>query len=67
MAMTLRLSEEDSARLKARAESEGVSMQEVALTALRQYLDGATRAKLIDEALQDTLGRYATTLRRLGE
>ena len=39
MAMTLRLTDDDTEALRARAELEGRSMQEVALTAVRQYLD----------------------------
>lgn len=37
MAMTLRLTEDDNARLREVAEREGRSMQEVAVAALRQY------------------------------
>jgi predicted transcriptional regulator len=67
MAMTLRLSDEDARRLRERAEADGTSMQDVAVTAIRAYLDGRSRAELIDEALTDTLERYGTTLTRLGE
>lgn len=67
MAMTLRLSDDDARRLRARAEADGTSMQDVAVTAIQAYLDGRTRAELIDEALSDTLHRYGTTLKRLGE
>lgn len=38
MAMTLRLSDEDAAALRKAAASEGRSMHDVALTALREYL-----------------------------
>ncbi|KHL16458.1 ribbon-helix-helix CopG family protein [Mumia flava] len=65
--MTLRLSDEDMQRLRARAEAEGTSMQDVAQRAIAQFLDGATRASLIEAALADTLERYPETLRRLGE
>ena len=37
--MTLRLSEEDTEALRARAQVEGRSMQEIAVIAVRQYLD----------------------------
>jgi predicted transcriptional regulator len=67
MAMTLRLSDEDSRRLRQRAEADGTSMQDVAVTAIHAYLDGRSRAELIDDALADTLQRYGTTLKRLGE
>lgn len=67
MAMTLRLSSETTERLRERARSDGLSMQDVATTAVEQYLDGKDRASVIEEALSDTVSRYANTLRRLGE
>jgi hypothetical protein len=67
MAMTLRLSDADAQRLRERAEADGTSMQDVAVTAIQAYLDGRSRAELIDEALADTVQRYGTTLKRLGE
>lgn len=67
MAMTLRLTDEDTARLRARAERDGTSMQESALRAIRLYLDSQDRAVAIDGALTDLMGRYPETLRRLGE
>ena len=67
MAMTLRMSDEDTAALRARADADGQSMQEVAVNAIRAYLDGKQRADIIDAALRDTITRYPTTLRRLGE
>lgn len=65
--MTLRLSEADTERLRAQATAEGTSMQEIALNALRQYLDRKSQAQLVDAALNDVMSRYATTLKRLGE
>jgi predicted transcriptional regulator len=38
MAMTLRLTEDDAAALREAAAKEGRSMQEVAITAVREYL-----------------------------
>lgn len=67
MAMTLRISEEETARLRARAEADGTSMQDVALTAIHDYLDGRSRADLVFDALNDTVIRYESTLKRLGE
>jgi len=67
MAMTLRLTEHDTERLRALAAAEGLSMQEVARSAISAYLDGKSRADVIGEALSDTLSRYSTTIRRLGE
>lgn len=65
--MTLRLTDEDAARLRERAAADGASMQETALRAIHAYLDGQDRAALVDAALSDVLSRYPETLRRLGE
>ncbi|MEO6470450.1 MAG: hypothetical protein ABIR57_01385 [Aeromicrobium sp.] len=67
MAMTLRISEDEAKRLRDRANAEGTSMQDVALTAIRAYLDGKTRADLVSAALDDTMIRYESTIKRLGE
>jgi predicted DNA-binding protein len=67
MAMTLRLTDEDTARLRERAENDGRSMQETVVEAIRAYLENRDRASQLDAALTDTLARYKTTLRRLGE
>jgi plasmid stability protein len=64
MAMTLRLTDEESEALRARAESEGRSMQEVARTAIRDYIAGR------EGRLQDAIARIRTEdaelLERLG-
>ncbi|MDQ3946577.1 MAG: DUF6290 family protein, partial [Actinomycetota bacterium] len=39
MAMTLRLTESEQAALRARAEAEGISMQEAARRAVREYVE----------------------------
>ncbi len=67
MAMTLRLTDEETASLRARAEREGRSMQEVARAAVREYVERSSRRDLIDRALDTELPRYAEALRRLGE
>ncbi|RFA16994.1 hypothetical protein B7R22_01445 [Subtercola boreus] len=67
MAMTLRLTDSDAARLRARAEHDGRSMQETVVEAIHSYLEGRDRASQLDAALTDTLARYKTTLKRLGE
>jgi hypothetical protein len=67
MAMTLRLTEDETAALRRRAEREGRSMQEVARAAIRSYVDDASRAALIDEVLDAELPRYAEALDRLGQ
>jgi predicted transcriptional regulator len=67
MAMTLRLDEQETAALRARAEHEGRSMQEVARQAVRDYIDRSSRRDLLDAVLDEQLPRYAEALRRLGE
>jgi hypothetical protein len=67
MAMTLRLSDDENQALRERALREGRSMQEVARSAVREYIDRTSRRELLDEVLDEQLPRYAEALRRLGE
>jgi len=67
MAMTLRLTDDEAAALRLRAQREGRSMQEIARAALREYVDRASRRELIDQVLDEELPRYAEALRRLAE
>jgi plasmid stability protein len=64
--MTLRLTDEETAALRSRAETEGRSMQEVAREAIREYVDVADRAELLKRVLDSELPRYADALDRLG-
>lgn len=67
MAMTLRLTEDEAAALRRRAEHEGRSMQEVARQAIRDYVESESRRNLIDRVLDSELPRYAEALERLGQ
>jgi predicted transcriptional regulator len=67
MAMTLRLSDDETEALRSRARREGRSMQEVARAAVRDYIERTSRRELLEEILDDELPRYAEALRRLGE
>jgi predicted transcriptional regulator len=67
MAMTLRLTDDEADALRLRAKREGRSMQEVARTAVRDYIDRTSRRELLDEVLDEELPRFAEALRRLGE
>lgn len=67
MAMTLRLSEEETQALHAQADLEGRSMQEVAREAVRFYIEKKSRRELLDRVLDEELPRYSEALRRLGE
>ena len=63
--MTLRLSDDEARALRRRAELEGRPMQEVARQAIREYVDGHSRAELLDRVLDEELPRYAEALERL--
>lgn len=67
MAMTLRLSDDEAEALRQRAEHEGRSMQEVARSAVRDYIDRTSTRELLNDVLDQQLPRYAEALRRLGE
>ena len=67
MAMTLRLSDAEAGALRLRAEHEGRPMQEVARQAIREYVEGHSRAELIDRVLDEELPRYAEALERLAQ
>ncbi len=65
--MTLRLSEAEARALRLRAEHEGRPMQEVARQAIREYVEGHSRAELLDRVLDEELPRYAEALERLAQ
>jgi predicted transcriptional regulator len=67
MAMTLRLTEDETEALRRRAERESRSMQEVARQAIREYVESTSRAELLDEVLDSEVPRYAEALERLGQ
>jgi predicted transcriptional regulator len=67
MAMTLRLDPDTHAALKARAEVEGRSMQEVVGAAIVEYVDRHARTEALGRILDEEVPRYADALRRLGE
>jgi predicted transcriptional regulator len=67
MAMTLRLTDEESEALRRRAQLETRSMQEVARQAVREYVESHSRAELLDQVLDEELPRYAEALERLGQ
>jgi predicted transcriptional regulator len=67
MAMTLRLSDSEAEALRRRAALEQRSMQDVARQAIREYVDGHSRAELLDRVLDEELPRYCEALERLGQ
>lgn len=64
--MTLRLTDAETAALRDRARAEGRSMQDVARTAVREYIEARVRRDRIDEVLDSELVRYAEAIERLG-
>jgi predicted transcriptional regulator len=67
MAMTLRLTDDETQALRTRAELEQRSMQDVAREAIREYVENHSRRELLDRVLDDELPRYAEALERLGK
>jgi predicted transcriptional regulator len=67
MTMTLRLTDDESAALRRRAEQESRSMQEVARQAVREYIETHSRTDLLDSVLDREIPRYAEALERLGQ
>jgi hypothetical protein len=65
--MTLRLTEAEARALRLRAQHEGRPMQEVARQAIREYVEGHSRAELLDRVLDEELPRYAEALERLAQ
>jgi len=65
MAMTLRLSDKQSAALKKVAENEGTSMHEVALTAIDEYI--SKRQKRLKDAISRIATEDAELLDRLSK
>ena len=67
MAMTLRLSDDESDALRAQAEAEDRSMQDVARAAVREYVERRAVLRTVDEALDILTPRYRDVLDRLGQ
>ena len=65
MAMTLRLSEEQTAKLRAAAERDGISMHAAVMKAVDDYLDRRTARR--DEILARVVKEHDGLLRRLSE
>jgi hypothetical protein len=67
MAMTLRLTEDEQEALRERAEAEGISMQEAARRAVREYVAHGGHRDRVSSAARRVMGVHAEALRRLGE
>ena len=65
--MTLRLTDEEQAALRERAELEGISMQEAARRAVREFVARSAHRDRVSDASALIVDRHADALRRLGE
>ncbi len=65
--MTLRLTDAEQAALKARAEAEGISMQEAARRAIREFVARSDHRDRVSQAAEVVMDRHGDALRRLGE
>ena len=66
MAMTLRLTDEEQTALRARAEAEGISMQEAARRAVREYVARGHHRARVSLAAERVIEAHADALDRLG-
>ncbi len=64
--MTLKLTDEEQAALQRRAELDGISMQEVARRAVREYVARAEHRDRVGRAAERVMAVYAEALDRLG-
>ncbi len=67
MAMTLRLTDDEQAALHQRAEIEGISLQEAARRAVREFVDRSDHRDRVADAAAKILVAHDDALRRLGE
>jgi hypothetical protein len=67
MAMTLRLTDSEQAALRERAEAEGISMQEAARRAVREFVARGHHNDRVSTAAARVIAKHAEALRRLGE
>ncbi len=67
MAMTLRLTDSEQAALRERADAEGISMQEAARRAVREFVSRGQHRDRVGAAAALVMSEHAEALRRLGE
>lgn len=67
MPMTLRLTEDEQASLRERADAEGISMQEAARRAVRDYVAQGRHRDRVSAAAARVMSAHAEALQRLGE
>ena len=65
--MTLRLTESEQQALRERADAEGISMQDAARRAVREFVARGQHRDRVTEAATLITTRHADAIRRLGE
>ena len=66
MAMTLRLTDDEQQALRERAEAEGISMQEAARRAVREYVSQGRHQDRVSAAARRVMKAHAEAIERLG-
>ncbi len=67
MAMTLRLTDEEQTALRDRAAVDGISMQDAARQAVREFVERGNHRDRVSTAARRIMDVHADALRRLGE
>ncbi len=67
MAMTLRLTDAEKEGLQARAEIEGISMQEAARQAVREYVSGREHRDRVEDVTSRVIDAHGDAIDRLGQ
>lgn len=67
MAMTLRLTDEEQAALRERAAQDGISMQDAARQAVREYVSRGEHRRRVAKAAARVTTAHAEALERLGQ
>jgi hypothetical protein len=66
MPMTLRLTGDEQEALRERAQHEGISMQEAARRAVREYVTRSAHRDRVDNAADRVLTEHGDAIERLG-
>ena len=67
MAMTLRLTEDEQTALRERADAEGISMQDAARRAVREFVARGAHRDRVSDAASRVIAAHRDALDRLGE
>lgn len=67
MAMTLRLTDEEQTAFRDRAAVDGISMQDAARQAVREFVERGNHRDRVSTAARRIMDVHADALRRLGE